>query len=321
MGTRKATRNRRLRNRNVLQVKLRTQGQRLARVRLVFWAMLVALGTVVGLFLVWRGGEWALREMVFENHSFALRTVQIEGEEFIPRLEIMRWSGVREGENLLGLDLARVKRDLELVPLIRSAAVERVPPNTLRIRVTEREPLARVLAPQAATSGVDVRIVSYYLDKDGYLFGWNSAESWGHSFASLGMRLPTVRGIPGSELRPGRAVGLKSVRSALEWAAEFKSSPMAGLVDVRSIDVSLPEVLQVQTSAGSLITFSHGRTEEQFRRWWHVHEWGRKQGRIIQSLDLSITNNSPVTFLDAVGPVESSTAAPVVPAPRKKRHV
>jgi cell division septal protein FtsQ len=65
----------------------------------------------------------------------------------------MRWSGVREGENLLGLDLARVKRDLELVPLIRSAAVERVPPNTLRIRVSEREPLARVLAPQAASSG------------------------------------------------------------------------------------------------------------------------------------------------------------------------
>ncbi len=321
MGTRKATRNRRLKNRNVLQVKLRTRGQRLARVRLVFWALLVALGTVLGLFLVWRGGEWALREMVFENHSFALQKVQVEGGEFVPPSEIMRWSGVREGMNLLGLDLARVKRDLELVPLIRSAAVERVPPNTLRIRVSEREPLARVLAPQAASSGEEVRIVSYYLDRDGYLFGWNSSESWGHSFAALGMRLPMVRGIPGQELRPGREIKSKPVQSALQWAAEFKRSPMAGLVDVRSIDVSLPQVLQVQTSAGSLITFGHGRTEQQFRRWWHVHELGRKQGKIVQSLDLSITNNTPVTFLDAVEPVESSTAAPVVPAPQKKRHV
>ena len=85
MGTRIATRNRRLKNRNVLQVKLRTRSQRLARVRLVFWAFLVALGTILGLFLVWRGGEWALREMVFENHSFALQKIQIEGGEFVPR--------------------------------------------------------------------------------------------------------------------------------------------------------------------------------------------------------------------------------------------
>jgi hypothetical protein len=120
---------------------------------------------------------------------------------------------------------------------------------------------------------------------------------------------------------PGREVEVPSVRFALEWAAEFKSSPMAGLVDVRSIDISLSDVLQVQTSAGSLITFGHGRTQEQFRKWWHVHEWGRKRGKIIRSFDLSITNNPPVTFLDARGPVESSTAAPVVPAPRKKRHV
>lgn len=293
----------------------------MARVRLVFWALLVAVSTVAGLFLVWRGGEWALRELVFENHSFAVRAIHIEGEHFIPRGEILRWSGVREGENLLGLDLSRVKRDLELVPLIRSAAVERVPPNTLRIRVSEREPVARVLVPQAASSGEDVRIVSCYLDRTGYLYGWNSLESWARTLASTGMRLPLIRGIPGQELRAGREVDLESVRSALGWLSGFKTSPMAGVVDVRSVDVSQPGVLQVQTSEGSLITFSHGRTEQQFRRWWHVHELGRKQGKVIQSLDLSITNNSPVTFLDAVGPVESSTATPVVPAPQKKRHV
>lgn len=321
MVSRKATRNRRLKHRNILDVKLRLRGQRLARVRMVVMAMVVALGTVIGLFLIWRGGEWALRELVFENHSFAVRDVQIEAEGVIPRAEILRWSGVREGQNLLGLDLGRVKRDLELVPLIRSAAVERVPPNTLRIRITEREPVARVLAPQAAVPGEDPRIVSYFLDRDGFLFGWESTEAWGHSFAAAGTRLPIVRGIPGRELRPGRDIELASVRSALGWAAGFKGSPMAGLVDVRSIDVSIPEVLQVQTSEGSLITFSHGRTDQQFRRWWHVHELGRKQGKIIQSLDLSITNNSPVTFLDAVGPLERPAVAPWVPAPQKKRHV
>jgi hypothetical protein len=178
-----------------------------------------------------------------------------------------------------------------------------------------------VLAPPTVGAGEEARLGSYFLDRDGFLFGWNSTEPWGHSFASAGMRLPIVRGIPGQELRPGRGIGVPAVSSALEWAAGFKASPMAGLVDVRSIDISIPEELQVQTSEGSLITFGHGRTEQQFRRWWHVHELGRKQGKIIQSLDLSITNNSPVTFLDAVGPAERPTVAPGVPATQKKRHV
>ena len=45
--------------------------------------------------------------------------------------------------NLFALDLSRVKRDLELVPAIESADVERILPHTLKICVTEREPIAQ----------------------------------------------------------------------------------------------------------------------------------------------------------------------------------
>ena len=51
--------------------------------------------------------------------------------------------GVKVGQNLLALDLARVKRDLEMVSAIRSATVERMAPHTLKLRVSEREPLAQ----------------------------------------------------------------------------------------------------------------------------------------------------------------------------------
>ena len=40
--------------------------------------------------------------------------------------QLRRWARVKPGENLFALDLARVKRDLELVPLIESVSVERV---------------------------------------------------------------------------------------------------------------------------------------------------------------------------------------------------
>ena len=42
---------------------------------------------------------------------------------------------IKPGDNLLALDLAKVKRDLEMTPLIESASVERVFPHGLRILV------------------------------------------------------------------------------------------------------------------------------------------------------------------------------------------
>ena len=62
--------------------------------------------------------------------------------------QLRRWAGVKPEENLLALDLARVKRDLEMVPLVQSVSVERILPRTLRIRITEREPIAQVNVPR-----------------------------------------------------------------------------------------------------------------------------------------------------------------------------
>jgi hypothetical protein len=52
--------------------------------------------------------------------------------------QLRRWAAVRLGDNLLALDLPSVKRNLELVSVIRSVAIERALPHTLRISVTAR---------------------------------------------------------------------------------------------------------------------------------------------------------------------------------------
>ncbi len=45
----------------------------------------------------------------------------------------------------MALDLMRVKRDLEMQPPIQFVAVERVLPHTLKITITEREPVAQTM--------------------------------------------------------------------------------------------------------------------------------------------------------------------------------
>src|SRR2546430_13904835 len=103
--------NRRLERGNVLDVKLRTKEIRAARLRLATTAVGLSLGTVMGLYLLWRAGDWALDEFVFKNDAFAIRELDIQTDGSIPVEQLRQWDAVRPGDNLLALDLNRVKDD------------------------------------------------------------------------------------------------------------------------------------------------------------------------------------------------------------------
>src|SRR5437773_160604 len=112
--------NRRLTRDHVLEVKLSASHRRQTRLR----RLLLSLGTVlaVGLtvFIVWRGGEMLLRRFISENPAFTIRTLRIETDGILATEQLRSWAGVKLGDNLLALDLARVERDLKLVPALES---------------------------------------------------------------------------------------------------------------------------------------------------------------------------------------------------------
>ncbi len=319
MWFRRAPRNRRLARENVLEVKLRTQEVRAARLRLAATALSVALGTVVGLFLLWRAGEWVLDRCVFGNPAFAIRELDIQTDGVLSRDTLRRWSGVKPGENLLALDLNRVKRDLELVPLIGSASIHRVPPGTLRIRVAERVPVASVRLLQLQPAG-GVDTVTYYLDATGHVLevAPNAEPALKQFF--LGANLPHLVGVDGNWLRPGRATESPSVRAALRLLTAFTASPMYGAADPVSVDVSRPDALEVTTAQGSRVTFGLDSPELQLARWWRVHQFASRQGKVIQTLDLSVTNNAPAVLLDA-STAPDGPLPPAKPTSTRKPHV
>jgi hypothetical protein len=303
MGIRRTARNRRLRKRSILDVKLRTRGARAARLRLVATALAVAVGTVAGLYGLWRGGELALERLVFQNESFQVRRIQVQNEGVIAAAEIVRWSGIKEGDNLLRLDLNRVQRYLELLPLIRSAAVERVPPDVLRIRVVEREPIARVMVPLLDPTGTGVTVVNYYLDQEGYVMGWADGIGGGAVHLRPNQVLPVLEGMPARELRSGRTTTMPEVNAALQLVATFSRSTMSQRVTIESVDLTVPGVIQVQSRAKvggevSRIRFGYEAWEEQLWRWARIHDHGQAQGKRILKLDLSVRDNIPVEYAE-----------------------
>lgn len=303
----------------MLDVKLRSDQVRASRMRLSALAGGVLFGTVFGLYLLWRVGEWTLDRLVYENRAFTIQQIDIQTDGIISADQLRRWSGVKAGENLLALDLARVKRDLEMVPLIGSVSVERVLPRTLRIRVAEREPVAQVNVPRPKPGG-GVEVVVFHLDPEGFVMVPLDPRQRTTALNQTDDPLPLLIGVKLSELQPGRSVESPQVQAALRLISEFAYSPMAGLVDLGRIDVGAPEVLVVNTGQGSEVTFGLQDLERQLRRWREIHDLGQRMKKGIATLDLAVTNNIPLRWLEAsVLPSPS----PKLPKPlrNKKRHV
>ena len=219
----------------------------------------------------------------------------------------------------MALDLGRVKRDLEMVPLVRSVAVERILPRTLRIRVAEREPIAQVSALRPRASG-GVETSVYQLDADGWVILPLEPRDRATSPNQSDEPLPAISGINANTLQPGRRLTAPQVHAALQFLVAFEESPMAGLVDLKRVDVSSQEVLVVTTGQGSEVTFRLTDFDQQLRRWRAIFEAGRKAGNAIGTLDLAVTNNVPLRWLEASA---VTTAAPKLskPSRSKKKHV
>jgi cell division protein FtsQ len=68
--------------------------------------------------------------------------IEVEGRETTESAMIMAALAAGRGTPILAVDLDRAKAELEKLPWVRSAAIERRLPHTLHVRLTERRPLA-----------------------------------------------------------------------------------------------------------------------------------------------------------------------------------
>jgi hypothetical protein len=313
--------NRRLGRVHVLDVKLRSEQVRRMRFRLAALLFGALFGTVLGVYALWRGGEWILNRVGYENPAFAIREVEVQTDGVIAPQQLRRWANVRPGQNLLALDLARVKRDLEMVPALETVSVERVLPRTLRLRVTEREPVLQVTVPRLNARGAMENFI-FHLDAKGVVMQPLDPGQRIKPFLQADEALPVLFGLKQMDLRPGRPIESPAVQAALQLATEFSFSPMAGIVDLRRIDVSAPTVLVVTTGQGSEVTFGLENLDQQLRRWRQVHEEGyRMRKGNLASLDLSVANNAPARWLDPkIVPPPAKPPKPSRPN-KKPRHV
>ena len=89
------------------------------------------------------GGVWAWRHTQ-SDPSFAVRTIEIDGAVHTPAAALTEATQRYKGLNLFQIDIARVQHDLRGLGWVRRIDIEKKLPDTLRIKITERKPVALV---------------------------------------------------------------------------------------------------------------------------------------------------------------------------------
>ncbi len=304
----------------MLDVKLRSSVVRAARTRLVAFALGGAFAAIFGLYVLWRVGDWGLNRLLYENKTFAIREIEVQTDGVLSLDQLRRWAGVTPGANLLALDLAGVKRNLEYVPFIASASVERVLPGMLRVRVRERQPVAQVNLPRPRPGG-GVEVLVYHLDAEGSVMTPLDSRQRSTPIFQEGGPLPAVSGVNPHDLHPGRRIESPAVQSALQFILAFDRSPMAGLVELHRIDAGASGVLVATTAQGSEVTIGLHDFARQLLRWREIHDAGTRLQQTIATLDLAVTNNIPVRWVDNRFTPPSPAPPPAKSSRPARKHV
>jgi cell division protein FtsQ len=112
----------------------------------------VAGGIIVGLLLAYRHTQGDAR--------FAVKAIEIVGATHTSRAAIDAVTNQYIGTNLFRIDIARLQADLRRLGWVKRIEAEKKLPDTLRIRIVEREAVALAAADNRIT----------YVDEDGVAF-------------------------------------------------------------------------------------------------------------------------------------------------------
>jgi cell division protein FtsQ len=136
----------------------------------------IALEVVAGLLTV-AFVLWTAYGQVMGNSHLRVANVEVRGSRFLSVGEVRELLGPAVGENILGLDIDELKARLRASPWVADATVSRTLPDTLRVEVHERAPLALAEVERL-----------YLMDADGVLIDMYGPRT-------SGFDLPIVRGL------------------------------------------------------------------------------------------------------------------------------
>lgn len=273
-------------SRNVFSVSVAAKSSSLSWRKLSIWISGCIVSCVIVAFVAQWTIDRVLERAFYQNEDFTIRKIEVDVNGTLSQGEVVRWSGVRMGQNLFQVDLERVKQELLLVPYIGEVTVERRLPGTIKIKVEERQPVA-LLQPRSK-KGYRLAQAVYYLDASGVVMKPKPGERL--------RQLPTLTGLDSEKVAEGLQLDDAGVTAALKLLKLSEISPARVNLDLNEIDVGHIGLLNVKTRDGGLICFGHAFLDQQLKRLEVIYEYAQGEHAVVKTVDLTPERNVPVTF-------------------------
>ncbi len=203
-----------------------------------------------------------IRQFLLHDPRFSITTsteIAVEGNEHISRGDVLGVFGSDLQRNVFRIPLAERRADLERLPWVAHATVERLLPNHLRIHVTERMPIAFV------RQGSHIGLV----DADGVMLDM-PPESAGDPHYSF----PVLTGLAPDdtpELRGSRMEVYRRFMGDLDSGGERRTQALS------EVDVTNPEDVKALVTLGGSDILVHFGDEDFLKRFTafqqHLPEW------------------------------------------------
>jgi cell division protein FtsQ len=225
----------------------------------------IAAGVVVAGAMFYRYGTTSWRFRIDSGEQ-----IEISGLRNVTRMQTMEVMAGDIGRNIFFVPLTERKKQLEQIPWIESATVMRLLPNTLRVEIRERTPVAFV------RMGSKVSL----MDANGVLLEMPPKS------AGVKYSFPVIVGAGDSEPLSVRAARMKIFNSLMQ---SFDSEGAQRSHDVSEVDLADPEDVKVTVDDPQGAVLIHLGTADFLNRYKiylaHAAEW-RQQFTKLESVDL-----------------------------------
>lgn len=308
MPNRRASSRKQQKEKHLLDVKIRARKaseQRNRKLTTWFFSILLLAGILGG---SWYGVTQGLRRFFWQNPDYNLTEIEIKNDGPLAREQIIAVTGLREGVNIFSVDIARAREALLTMPQVERAEIERVLPNKLAIDIGERKPVAWIAAKNHEDPSADPK--AFLVDRKGVLMKTQTkVPEYFH--------LPIISGLPTDNFDPGEIVTTPELGAALDLIRLSSDDPAR--FQVFSIDLSLGYCMLVTDQRRSRITFGLEHVDEQLDRLNVLLDYIEKNGREVQTVNLLVQRNVPVTFAPQPDPAAVEETDPAAsPAPAVK---
>lgn len=291
------------RQQHLLEVTVRRDIARVQRNRAVIGFVCKSLLIVSLCVGAWIGGHEVLRRYLWENPEYYLSDIRWTTDGALTREQILTTAGLVEGTNIFSIDLTKSRNALDQLPQVERVELRRSLPNRIDITITERRPVAWVC--QRAEEDPSASEKAFLIDARGVVMR-------SKTILPEYLHLPVISGVEVENLAPGQKVRSFEMQAALDL---IRLTPDNTRFQVKNLDLSRGYCVLVTDQLHRKITFGLDRVDLQLERLMRCFEVLEPQGKELQTANLLVERNMPLTFFPPPEQVEEEVPAPVV-APR-----